>query len=643
MKRVGRRGEGAWERITWEEALSTIARKLDQFKKESGPESIVFGHGTGRDFHRFLYRVANLYGTPNVMSPGHMCYVPRVAISHAMGMEISLCDYTNNPRCIVAWGSDHLVSNPDENKGINLARALRNDAKLIVVNPRKIGIAKDADLFLQVRPATDSALALGMMHVIVSEELYDREFVEKYTSGFDKLVERLGRFPLERVEAITWVPAGQIREAARMYAENRPGCIQWGVGIEQNLNCVDADRSLIYLVALTGNLDVPGGNVVFGLPPVLPRSEFSLFSRLTPAQKSKMLGGERYKLGASIGRLTPHVVWDAILNGDPYRVRGLLVFASNLLMARENARRAYRSLEEVEFFATADIFRTPTTEMADIVLPAATWLENDNIADYWKIHGYVFPRVRAVDPQGEAWSDHMILNELGKKLGLGEYFWGSIEESLDFILKPAGLSWEQFKRAPYLRSEVKYRKYESPGFFNTPSGKLEFYLSRYEEWGYDPLPDYVEPPESPESGEEFVKRYPLVLTTGHRIFEFFGSEHRQSSMLRSKHPFPLIEIHPKTAEKRRIRNGDWVFVESPRGKIRMRVKLTEGIDPRVVSAEHGWWFPERHTPDYGWEESNINVLTDDHGALDPGMGATNLRGLMCNVSPASGEERSSIF
>ena len=385
MRRIGERGGGKWEKISWEEALSSISKKLKEIKAESGPESVVFGHGTGRDFHRFLYRVANLYGTPNVMSPGHMCYVPRVAICHAMGMEIPLCDYANHPKCILAWGSDHLVSNPDESKGINLATEIRNGSKLIVVNPRKIGIAEKADHFLQIRPATDSALAMGMMHILVRDELYDKEFVRKYSFGFEKFAERLRKFDPKTVEEITWVPRNEMIEAAHLYASSKPACIQWGVGIEQNLNCIDADRSLIYLVAMTGNLDIPGGNVIFGLPPVLPRSEFSLFSKLGD-QRNKMLGGERYKLGASIGRLTPHVVWDAILDGDPYKVRALVVFASNLLLARENAKRAYKALEEVEFFAIADIFMNPTTEMADIVLTAATWLENDNIADYWKIH-----------------------------------------------------------------------------------------------------------------------------------------------------------------------------------------------------------------------------------------------------------------
>jgi anaerobic selenocysteine-containing dehydrogenase len=632
MRRIGARGQGKWERLSWNEALTYVADRLTRIKAESGAESVVFGHGTGRDFHRFLYRVSNLFGSPNVLTPGHMCYLPRVAISKLLGMDIPMVDYDSRPKCVLNWGSNHLISNPDENKGINLAQTLRDGAKMIVVDPRRTRLARRADLFLQIRPATDSALAMGMMRVIVDEDLYDHEFVEKYTTGFDKLVERLEKFPLDRVEEITWVPKDKIIEAARMYATIKPAALQWGVGVEQNVNCVDADRALIYLVAMTGNLDAPGGNVIFGLPPGMPRAKFSLFDRLRPEQQAKMLGGDRYRLAASINRITPHVIWDAVETGDPYPVRSLVIFASNTLTARENAGRVYQALKKLDFFVTADIFPTPTTELSDVVLPASTWFEHDNIADYWKVHGYVFPRVAVVEPEAEARSDHVILNDLGRKLGFEQDFWEDYEDSLDYILEPAGMTWQQFREMPYMRSEPEFRKYARHGF-NSRSGKLDFYLEQYAEWGYDPLPDFVEPPESPAREKDFVDQYPLILITGHRIFNFFGSEHRQEGALRRTHPDPCIEIHPDTAAKSRIFDGDWVHVSTPRGRVQLRAELTDTIDPRVVSAEFGWWFPERHTPDFGWAESNINMVTDDGPPLDPGMGATNLKGLMCRIDP----------
>lgn len=631
QERIGKRGEGKWRRLSWDEALEKTARRLNQIKAESGAESVVFGHGTGRDFHRFLYRVSNLFGSPNILTPGHMCYLPRIAICKALGMEIPMCDYDGHPQCVLVWGSNHLISNPDENKGINLGRSIRRGAKLIVIDPRENELTRMADLWLRLRPGTDAALALGMLHVLVKEGLYDREFVERYTTGFEALCDRLEQYTPEIVEGITWVPAAQIVEAARLYANIKPAALQWGVGVEQNLNCIDADRALIYLVALTGNLDVPGGNVIFGLPPGVPRAQFSLFDELPESQRKKLLGGEKYRLGATINRITPHVVWDAIETGEPYPVRALVVFASNTLTARENASRVHAVLRDrIEFFVATDLFPTPATELADIVLPAAHWLENDNVADYWKVHGYLFPRNKVLEPVGEARSDHVILNDLGRRLGFGDRFWERYEDSLDYMLEPAGVTWNEFRKMPWLRSEPVYRKHELHGF-QSASGKLDFYLQQYADWGYDPLPGYVEPPESPARESEFVSQYPLVLTTGNRVMNYFGSEFRQSSALRKSHPDPLVEMHPDTAAARGISDGDWVKIRSPRGEIRMRAKVKNGIDPRVVAAEFGWWFPEYGPPDYGWNESNINVLTDDAPPLDPGMGATNLKGLMCQI------------
>ena len=223
-----------------------------------------------------------------------------------------------------------------------------------------------------------------------------------------------------------------------------------------------------------------------------------------------------------------------------------------------------------------------------------------------------------------------ILNELGKKLGFEDSFWENYEESLDYILEPAGVTWEEFKDMEYLRNEPRFRKYETEGF-KSESGKLDFYIQQNKDWGYDPLPSHQEPPESPAREPEFLEKYPLVLTTGTRVQEYFGSEHRQSPLLRKTHPDPLLSIHPETATARNIEHGDWVYIESPRGKVKHKAKVTDAVDPRVVAAEFAWWYPERPAPDYGFRECNINFLTDDLN-VGPESGSTNLKGLMCQVS-----------
>lgn len=630
LKRAGEKGEGKWRRISWAEALETITSKLSEIKENYGAESVVFAQGTGREYAHFLYRFANLFGTPNVLTAGHMCYVSRIGACIVTCGNLPVCDYEGNPKCIMVWGNNILNSNPDEYTSVSFLRALSNGAKLIVIDPRRTSLAEKADLWLQLRPGTDTALALGMLNVIIEEELYDKEFVEKYTFGFDKLSKRARKYTTEKVEEITWVPTNKIREAARMYATTKPACIQWGVAIEQTLNCTSNNRVLTCLMAITGNLDVPGGNVFYVRPPLLRLSKFSLHEKLPSEQLGKMLGGDEYKLAARVRLCTPYVVWRAILKSEPYPVKAILIFGSNPVITRANAKEVYEALSKVEFMVVADLFMTPTAELADVVLPVTSWLERNNFANYHLRLGYAFVRQKVIEPVGECWSDQKIFNELGKKLGYKEYFWDDVDESLNHLLSPVGITWDQFKEKGFLKGAMEYEKYKKKGF-STTTRKVELYSTTLEKWGYDPLPEHREVPESPVSNPELAKEYPYILITGARIPFFQHSEHRMIPMLRKLHPDPLMEIHPETAESLGISEGDWAYIETPRGRIRQKAKITTGIHPMVVHAEHGWWFPEKREPSHGWNESNVDILTENKPPLDPCMGSTNIRVLLCKV------------
>ncbi|MFC1989766.1 molybdopterin-dependent oxidoreductase, partial [Chloroflexota bacterium] len=631
LKRTGKKGEGKWQQISWDEALDTIVSKLQQVKQDYGAECIALGQGTSREYESFLARFANLLGTPNIFGAGHMCYLTRVGAGLITCGNLPICDYDNNPKCVMLWGSNMVWTNPDEYTGENLCRVLSEGAKLIVIDPRLTQLAGRADVWLQLRPGTDAALALGMANVMISEELYDKEFVQKYIHGWDKFAERALGYPLGKVEEITWVPADKIREAARLFAQTKPACIQWGVAIEQTINSIDSDRLLIDLAAITGNLDVPGGSVFFQPPKGRTISQFTFHRELALEQKTKHLGGDTYKLSRMIGIVTPKMIWDSILTGEPYPIKAILIHGSNPVVTRANAREVYKALSQVEFLSVSDFFLTPTAELADIVLPAATWLEADYTGGFFFRHGYLFPR-RKIVQVGECRSDFEIFNELGRRMG--QKAWGAnVEADLNYILEPGGVTWAQVKDKPYLRGEVKYRKYEEKGF-STPTGKVELYCTTFEKWGYDPLPQYREIPESPVSKPEMVKEYPYILITGPRSPVFFHSEHRMIPWLREIHPDPVVEIHSQVAEEHGINEGDWVFIESPRGRIKQRAKLTTGIDPRVVCIQHGWWFPEKTDPGHGWDESNSNILTDnDPKGYDVSMGATNLRVLLCKIYP----------
>jgi anaerobic selenocysteine-containing dehydrogenase len=282
--------------------------------------------------------------------------------------------------------------------------------------------------------------------------------------------------------------------------------------------------------------------------------------------------------------------------------------------------------------AVSDFFITPTAELADLVLPAATWLEMDYIGDFWKRHGYILPR-RKVVQIGECRSDHEMLNELAHRVGQGQYWWKTFEDGLDHILEPMGITWQDFKKMNYIRGEVKYRKYEEKGF-STPTGKFELYSTLLEKWGLDPLPKYVEPPESPYSTPEVWQEYPYLLITGRRMPGFFHTENRQLPWMRELHQDPMVEIHPDTAAKEGITEGQWVIIKSRRGQVRMRAKLFAGMDRRIISAEHAWWFPEKKRPGAGWQDANINMLTDNaYDTCDPAMGATSVRTLLCRIEP----------
>ena len=624
-----KKGGKSWERITWDEALDTIASQFKKVIQEHGPESLFIGQGTGRDYESHFSRFGNMLGTPNVLTAGHMCYLSRVGASLITCGRFPICDYEGEPKCLVLWAVNPLWTNPDEYKGVDFWRAYKKGAKLIVIDPRKNFYTKKAHLWLQLRPGTDAALAMGFLNVIVEEGLYDKEFAASYIHGWDAFMERIREYPLDQVEHITWVDRDLIRKAARMYAKTKPAAIHWGVPTEQTINCTDFTRLAIGLMAATGNLDAPGGNVFRVPPPVRTVSQFSSHDALSPEQRKKRLGGDQYKLAARMTIITPKLAWDAMLQGKPYPLKAGIMVGTNPVVTEANAKEIHAALQRLDFLAVADFFLTPTAELADIFLPAGTWLEQNHMAENWKFHGYVLARQKVVEI-GECWQDHKIFLELGKRMG--QQWWDTVEDGLDFLLEPTGLTWEQFKEKGYLRGEMAYFKYRNGGF-STPTRKVELYSTILEGWGRDPLPKYTEIPESPVSTPGLAEKYPYILNAGLRIPVFFHSANRQIPWLREIRPNPMVEIHPETAKKHNIQEMDWVWIESPRGRVKQRAKLNDGIDPRVVVAEHGWWFPEIKDEGHGWDISNINLLTDDsYESMDPVMGATNLRVLLCNIS-----------
>jgi anaerobic selenocysteine-containing dehydrogenase len=647
LKRTGERGEGKWKKISWDEAFSIAADKLNEVKQAHGPEAVVMAHGSAKgpmDTH--LVRLANAFGTPNVVCSDHVCHVPKM-----LGAEFTFgflpgAEYGYPPACIVIWGSNNAATR--SNAFRNFTEAVRKGAKVIAIDPLKTGIAKRADLWLQIRPGTDLALALGMINVIINEKLYNREFVEKWTVGFNQLKSHVQDYPPEKVARMTWVPAKKIVQAARFYATLRPSHIEVGNAIDHQLSSFQAARSTSIMMALTGNLGVPGGeqetlgNGFRDADPDILSSQIGVRGRWSRELELRhLLSAEARKrkvdpeLLPDFRYVTPQSVVKAILEEDPYAVRAMFVQASNPLSCWPNLQKTYRAFERLDFLAVSDLFMTPTAAMADIVFPVASYLEFDGVQV--PAAGTFAQMQRKVAQIGECRSDHEIINGLAIKLGLDDYFWKSIDYFWDAILQPTGMTFEEFKTVGRFAGHKKaklYRNYEVDGF-KTPSGKVELYSKQLEDLGFDPLPIYHEPPELQPSNSEVAKRCSLLCTTW-KLAVYRHSGGRQIPSLRRLHPDPIVIIHPDTAKNKGIAQGEWVFIETERGRIKQKANLSDVVDPRVVVADHAWWFPERGEKDmFAFLDANYNVLTNDQPPFNKEVGSFTIRGIACDVYRAS--------
>jgi anaerobic selenocysteine-containing dehydrogenase len=637
MHRVGPRGSGKWSRISWDEALDEISERLLAIRQNFGPEAIALGTGTGRHHIRWVSRFGHALGTPNWCEPGFaQCFHPRVNTCILTFGDFPVSDYTGDvsPGCIMFWGHNPTNSGPDGETRFNVFEALDRNPKIIVIDPRQTELAKRADIWLQVRPGVDDALALSMLNVVIEERLYDEQFVAQWTHGFDSLRQRVKDYSPEWAEPITWVAAEKIRAAARLFAAVKPALLDWGCAIEHTPKCIQTIRAVSMLPVLTANIDVPGA-WVFGMHGL---GRFpSLIENLTPEANAKRLGADRFKLlggeGADLPAAHIPTLLQAMHEGKPYPVRAFLVFGNNTLSTYANSSLVYDSLMKLDLMVCADLFMTPTAELADIVLPAASWPELNQLAGLPTVAANVVLAQQQAVRVGECKSDEEIFVELARrmKLPVGTE---TVEDVLDAQLAAGdiGMTFDELKQRGFVKKPMKYRKFENGGF-KTPTGKIELYSTRLKALGYSPLPYYEEPPESPISSPDVARDYPLVLTTGGRIPFFFNSEHRQIANLRKARRYPLVEIHPATAARHDIVNGDWVWIETRRGRIRQKAKLTPGIDPRVIHVEHGWWFPEEPAPDYGVWKSNVNLLTDNQPPYDPAMGTYQLRALLCRIRP----------
>lgn len=628
LKRTGERGEGKWEQISWDEALESTAKFLTTTRDSYGAESVAFIRGGAKGLQEnYMSRMSQIYGTPNIASMAHTCFVPRTGSAAITYGYMPRPDYEYPPKCIVIWGLSPYDSRIGEYQQI--VSAIDNGSKLILIDPRRQKLADKAELWLKPRPGSDLALALAMINVIVNEGLYDEEFVSNWTIGFNRLKTHVQEYSPEKVSDITWVPADLIKKAARTYASHSPACLQCGNAIDSGVNSVQAARATDILRSITGNLGVPGGELEWSDLPIHTRNSsiLSLRDLISPETRKRRLSAGDGLWPKAMYTL-PQTIIQAILEKKPYPIRGAYVQGGNILLTYSDSQRTLEALKVLDFLVVADLFMTPTAAMADIVLPVASFLECDGLLTppYYKIASAQQKTAQV----GECRSDYDILKDIADKIGSGEHFWKEITEVLDFMLKPANISFDDFRKIGFLSGNKLYRHYEEKGF-NTPSKKVELFSSQLEEWGFDPLPIYREGPETAFSKPDLAKEYPLTIVSWKRQ-NYRHSSYREIESLRNIHPEPVAYIHPDTAETLAIKDGSFVYIETCRGRIKQRCSISADIDPRMVDVDYGWSFPEKPAETlFGWQEANINMLTSSKPPFNREMGSPVLRGLLCKV------------
>lgn len=667
MKRAKEdRGFDKWEQITMDEAYDLVIEMVNDTTEKYGAKSICTGAGTGRNATWQSNVLGHGgFGTPNDnagLLAGNCCYTPRMQAMNALfgSTFIADCGQLNEkrfdepeyrrPDLFIIWGNNPVRANADGFYGHWIIDCMRRGSELFVVDPQVTWLSAHAKMFLQVRPGSDAALALAICNVMIEEDLYDHEFVECWCYGFDEFKERVKEYTPAMAAELCWVSEEKIYEAARLIANAGVTTLQWGVAVDQTKWANGTSQAIASVQILTGNIDNPGGFVAIDFGYVQSDIRENVSKQLGPEVRKDRLGddgnwGALNAIGKG-GHAVPEAILHAAETGEPYPVKMLFLCSTTAFtnMAGQ-ARRVYDVYKEMDHVVVCDLFMTPTAmACADLFIPMAMSCERDGV------RGWYTPlrSIVKVTQTGEAIGDEQMMLELGKRMNPDLFYWDDVPEMLEFCTNnmatvPIEVSLEELREKVIIYPKFEYNKFRTGKLrfdgelgFNTISGRVELFCNMYNNVGMDPLPYHKEPPESPYSTPELFEQYPLVLTTGRRSWEFFHSEHRQLKSMREFHPDPIFEINPADAEQAGIKEGDWAVLENSHGSCKLRAHLTDTMLKGVVSAEHGWWFPEKDPEEpslFGLWESNINCLTVQ-GDFGPSGYGSSYKTQLCKVYKA---------
>ena len=623
--------------ISWEEAIAVAAERLGEVRDRFGPSSIC----STLPLPPIALFTRSL-GSPNEMTNQDLCQgTAETADPLTYGAVLTIyrsSEDFRNSKCILLAGTN--MPHSCGGQWQDVMHAKKNGAKLIVIDPRRCEVAREADIFLQIRPGTDGALALGMLHVIINEELYDEAFVNAHCTGFDRLCEHVKQYTPQWASEVTSLTSDEILNAARTYATNGPASYRGNIGVCQHANSTQAARAFAALIAITGNIDVPGGNRI----PEPPRVGFNALgiamatSRVPKEVEAMALGAERFPLWAGPDSVMhrPHnpSILNAILTGEPYPVKAWIILSANPVLTYASAEKVVEAMKKLEFLMVLAYTPSPTSDLADLVLPITHPFEQNGIR-FSPYGNWVSAMPKIVDPPEGCREDLEILHDIAERMVEKGYIeknlipWRNNDEFMEANFAGSDMSYRDLCEKGPVTWEPTYRKYEKDGF-NTPSRKVELFSSRMESHGYEPLPTFTECGDSPAHNPRLAEKYPLCLTT-RRCQEYALSRSSDYEWVREITPFPELQIHPVTAQERGINEGDRVVIETPKGSIQHVAKLTEDILPEVVNGVFGWWLPEKETEENGYLGTNINQVTSYDPPYDPEIGINCVQGVMCQV------------
>ncbi|HYC46478.1 MAG TPA: molybdopterin-dependent oxidoreductase [Burkholderiales bacterium] len=644
-RRVGERGEGRWERISWDEAFDAIAERIGKIKAEHGATALagaVSNHFVSRGVA--MTQLLRSIGSPNYMINQDLCQGCRYTAAMLTGVGAQPGNELPKARCILVIGKS--PSDSSVVQWMHIKEAQKAGAQLIVVDPRRTQLARMASQWLSVKPGTDAALALSMIHVILSENLHDREFVDEWCTGTERLRSRAAEYPPAVAAEITGISADAIIQAARTFATTKPACLVLGHGIDAQANGVKTTIAFHALLALTGNIDRPGTNRL-PKPQKGFRDYFSVINdpafRLPKEVEQKIIGGDDFPLwsGPNSWSKSSHnpSLLRAVLTGEPYSVKGLYVSGVNILCTYPGIENTMAALKKLDLLVVASDHVTPTAELADFLLPKTTLLEEEDVSADQSAPCLAVVQ-QAVPAKGEAKSDIEIaagLVEALRRRGLLDfelYPWKSHREFVDFQMAESGITFDEVCVKGYTPIPLAYEQYRKNGF-RTPSKKIDFCSERLEKLGHDPLPQYTPPVYAkPPEG------YDLTLLTGIRSMAYHHSRFRNHGWARKVQDAPELRINPKTAERHGVARGDWVWVATPGNARRALLKalITEEMPEDVVGTGMGWWYPEIEGADHGALVFNIDAALSYGPPWDPISGSPEARNAACRITRADPAE-----